>query len=62
MSEARGLDYDRHVRPQLYLAYSILVLVVGVVLLLITGRAGIILIVGGLVGVLMNVTMLRRRR
>jgi hypothetical protein len=49
------------VRPRLYLAYSILVLAVGVVLLLITGRAGIILIVGGLVGVLMNATVLRRR-
>jgi hypothetical protein len=47
-------------RDRLYLAYSVAVLVVGIVLLLVTGTAGIILIVGGVIGVLMNLTILRR--
>jgi hypothetical protein len=47
-------------RSWLYLAYSVAVLVLGIVLLLVTGTAGIILIVGGVIGVVMNLTILRR--
>jgi hypothetical protein len=47
-------------RTRLYFAYSVAVLVVGIVLLLVTGTAGIILIVGGVIGVVMNLTLLRR--
>ncbi|MHB8233702.1 MAG: hypothetical protein ACYDHT_03525 [Solirubrobacteraceae bacterium] len=47
-------------RPKLWLAYSIALVVVGVVLLLFTGRAGIILLAGGIVGIVMNGRTLRR--
>jgi hypothetical protein len=46
--------------PQLWLVYSVLVVIVGVVLLLLTGRAGIILIIGGVIGVFNSVARSRR--
>jgi hypothetical protein len=49
------------VRAQWWFLYSAAVLVVGVVLVVATaGRAGIILIAAGLIGLAMNVRQLRR--
>jgi hypothetical protein len=46
--------------PRLWFAYSVALVVVGVVLLALTGRAGIILIGAGLVGMFLNGRQLRR--
>jgi hypothetical protein len=46
--------------PQLWFVYSVVVVMVGVVLLLQADRAGIILIVGGVIGIFNSVVRARR--
>lgn len=45
---------------RLWYVYSIALIVMGIVLLLLTGRAGIILIAGGVIGLVLNARRLRR--